>query len=186
MSFNAVILAGGESSRMGRDKAALQINGQTLLARQIQLAREAGALDVFISGRRGGDYSAHDCRVLHDEYMHGGPLAGIEKGLACCNAPLLLVLAVDLPAMTTLVLRSILKGGQDDRGAVPSVAGDLEPLAAFYPRAALAIATRLLTQKRKSVKGFAEACARSDLVRFVDLPESFVPFFVNWNSPEDL
>jgi len=47
MNFSAVILAGGKSSRMGRDKAFLKIGGQTLLARQIQLARELGAARNF-------------------------------------------------------------------------------------------------------------------------------------------
>ncbi|HEY5345385.1 MAG TPA: NTP transferase domain-containing protein, partial [Verrucomicrobiae bacterium] len=57
MNFSAVILAGGKSSRMGRDKAFLEIGGTTLLARQIGLARELGAAEIFISGRAETDYS---------------------------------------------------------------------------------------------------------------------------------
>src|SRR5215469_13467268 len=58
MNFDAVILAGGKSSRMNRDKAFLNIDGRTLLARQIELARQAGAKNIFVSGRSGKDYSS--------------------------------------------------------------------------------------------------------------------------------
>src|SRR6266566_3753822 len=57
MNFSAVILAGGKSSRMGRDKAFIKVGGQPLLARQIQLAQTVGAKEIFISGREDVDYS---------------------------------------------------------------------------------------------------------------------------------
>ena len=106
MNFSAVILAGGKSSRMGCDKAFLEIGGQTLLARQIQLVHDAGAAEVFISGREGVDYSTSGCRVLTDKFPDAGPLAGIERALDTMTSPLLLVLAVDLPAMTAEFLQN--------------------------------------------------------------------------------
>jgi molybdopterin-guanine dinucleotide biosynthesis protein A len=57
MNFSAVILAGGRSSRMGRDKAWPKIDSQTLLARQITLVRELGAVEIFIFGRAEADYA---------------------------------------------------------------------------------------------------------------------------------
>ena len=92
VNFSAVILAGGKSARMGRDKAFVEIGGQTLLARQLALARAAGAREVFISGRADVDYSAFDYRVLLDDFPAAGPLAGIECALAASTLPLLLVL----------------------------------------------------------------------------------------------
>jgi hypothetical protein len=53
MNFSAIILAGGKSSRMGRDKAWLEVGGKTLLARQIELAGPLARSEVFISGRTG-------------------------------------------------------------------------------------------------------------------------------------
>src|SRR5690349_130325 len=87
MNFSAVILAGGKSSRMGRDKAWLEINGQILLTRQIELVQAGGATEVFISGRAGMDYSAFGCRVLQDRFPNAGPLAGIERALDAAIAP---------------------------------------------------------------------------------------------------
>src|SRR6516164_8647370 len=68
MNFSAVILAGGKSSRMGRDKAFLETGGKTLLARQIEIARFAGATEVFISGHADMDYSAFAGQVITDRF----------------------------------------------------------------------------------------------------------------------
>lgn len=185
MNFSAVILAGGKSSRMGCDKAFLEIGGQTLLARQIQLARDAGAAEVFISGRVGVDYSASGCRVLMDKFPDAGPLAGIERALAAAAAPLLLVLAVDLPGMTADFLRTLADDCPENCGVVPRVRGNLEPLAAIYPKAALPLATALLAEKKFAVKNFTARCEQAGLVSFVEFRETATSFFWNWNSPSD-
>jgi molybdenum cofactor guanylyltransferase len=144
MNFSAVILAGGRSSRMGRDKAWLETGGQTLLARQIGLARKLGAAEVFISGRAKVDYSAFGCRVLEDKFADAGPLAGIERALDAMQSPLLLVLAVDLPQMNEDLLRRLSAGAANAFGAIPKLAGHIEPLAAFYPKAAMPLLVKLL------------------------------------------
>ena len=100
MTFSAVILAGGESRRMGRDKAWVEVGGESLIARALVLVRELGLPEVFISGRAGTDYSSMRYPVLFDLEPGCGPLGGIERALQAANSPLLLVLAVDLPGMT--------------------------------------------------------------------------------------
>src|ERR1700736_1502651 len=79
MKFSAVILAGGKSSPMGSDKAVAKLDGGTLLARQIQRTRAAGAAEIFISGRPGVDYSLFGSNVLEDKFQDAGPLAGIHS-----------------------------------------------------------------------------------------------------------
>jgi len=185
MNFSAVILAGGKSSRMGRDKAWLIIEGQPLLARQIQTVRETGASEVFISGRDGVDYAEFGCPVLHDGFLDSGPLAGIERALAVCANPLLLALAVDMPCITSDVLRMLRVHCSQECGVVPRCGGIIEPVAAFYPKAALPMVTDLLRQNLNSVKEFSRNCARLGLARFIDLPKHEAALFANWNSPED-
>jgi len=146
VSFSAVILAGGQSSRMGRDKAWLAVGGQSLLARQVRLLRDAGACEVFISGRAGADYGALGCRVLTDRFPGAGPLAGIEVALDAASAPLLLVLAVDMPHMSADVLQQLVGQCTETTGVVPRLAGAIEPLAAVYPKAALSLVATLLSQ----------------------------------------
>jgi len=186
MNFSAVILAGGKSSRMGRDKAWLEIGGQTLLARQIALVRELGAAEVFISGRTDTDYSAFGCRVLLDKFPDAGPLAGIERALGAAKSALLLVLAVDLPKLEAEFLRRLTAGCLETCGVIPKFASHLEPLAAFYPKAAYELALARLECGDFAMKDFAGACVKSGLARFIELPANEAIHFANWNSPADL
>jgi molybdopterin-guanine dinucleotide biosynthesis protein A len=186
MNFSAVILAGGKSSRMGRDKAWLEVGSQPLLARQIQLARESGAAEVFISGHADADYTAFGGRVLRDKFAGAGPLAGIERALEAATSPLLLVLAVDLPEMNVEFLRRLGAGCGEYVGASPRGDGNIEPLAAFYPKAAQPLAEALLGSDRNAVTAFAESCVQSGLAQFVELPATEARHFANWNSPADL
>jgi molybdenum cofactor guanylyltransferase len=201
MKFSAVILAGGKASRMGRDKAWLEIDGQSLLARQIQLVREAGAQEAFISGRANTDYTRFGCRVLHDRLVDAGPLGGIESALAASSSSLLLVLAVDMPKMQAVLLRELASRCSENAGAVPRVNGSIEPLAAFYPRSAVGLIAELFSASEKSqirressstpVKSprmtqFAEECVRRGLAEFVEITGSATQLFTNWNLPEQV
>lgn len=185
MNFSAVILAGGKSLRMGRDKAWLEISGQTLLARQIVHAREAGALEVFISGRAEADYSMFNCPILQDKFPGAGPLAGIERALGAAKFPLVLVLAVDLPQLSVEFLRRMAARCSETCGVVPKLANHLEPLAAFYPKAAHALALAGLERGDFAVKDFAEDCVQSGVSRFIELDTGEARHFANWNSPAD-
>lgn len=191
--FSAVILAGGKSSRMGRDKAWLEMEGTTLLARQIELVRALGAREVFISGRIGVDYAALGCRVLVDRFQNAGPLAGLESALAATSSPLLLVLAVDMPAMSGGLLEKLRACCAAGRGAIPEVNGRIEPLAAFYPKAAGALALAMLEEARAGSQtqapgptDLARRCVSENLVELIPGPAAEARYFTNVNSPEEL
>jgi molybdenum cofactor guanylyltransferase len=186
VEFSAVILAGGRSSRMGRDKAWLNVDGRPLLERQLALARDLGPVEVFISGRPDTDYAPWHCPVLHDRVAGAGPLAGIAVALEASRTPHLLVLAVDLPRMTREVLDRLLVACAPDRGAVPRFPAGPEPLAALYPKSAAGLAFDQLKSGRLAARAFAESCDRAGLIRFVDLPIEQAACFANWNSPKDL
>jgi len=191
--ISAVILAGGMSSRMGRDKAWLEIGGQTLLARQIKLVQAVGVTEVFISGRAAVDYSAFGCRVLEDRLQNVGPLAGIERALNEMTAPLLLVLAVDMPEMNVAFLEKLRAVCTESCGAIPQVNGRLEPLAAFYPKAAFKLVEEMLDKNRAGSESgapgptdFARECLKRKLATLVETSAAESRYFTNLNSPEDL
>ena len=171
---------------MGRDKAFLETNGQILLARQIQVARETGAVEIFISGRTDVDYSAFGCTVLQDKFSDAGPLAGIERSLDATKLPLLLVLAVDLPEMSTEFLRRLAADCTDNSGTIPCVNKNIQPLAAFYPKVSQPLVETLLRARENSAARFAEQCVRAGLARFYEAALSEEKNFANWNSPADL
>jgi molybdopterin-guanine dinucleotide biosynthesis protein A len=186
MNFSAVILAGGRSSRMGRDKAFLSFKEEPLIQRALRVVREAGADEVLISAREGQDFSDYDCPVVIDSRAGEGPLTGIEGVLECAAHPFLFVQAVDLPHMTAAFIRWLAGHCGSDQGAVPQWAGGLEPLAAFYPVAALPILRDLRAGNRRAAREFAAQCLRAHLAVPVEVPPSYGSCFTNWNRPEDI
>ena len=186
MNVSAVILAGGESRRMGQDKAWVEAGGQSLLARAFSTIRDSGIEEISISGRPGTDYSELHCPVLLDREPGCGPVAGIERALEETSAPLLLVLAVDLPNMTTTLLRRLAAHCDALTGAVPKLKGQLEPLAAIYPRRCRFIALDCLLKRRLAARDFAEACLRERAVKTLAVSGVDVACFDNWNTPADV
>ena len=186
MNLSAVILAGGESRRMGQDKAWLKVGGESLLARAVSTVRDSGIEEMFISGHAGGDYSSLRCPVLFDRELGCGPLSGIERALEAASAPLLLVLAVDLPNMTSAFLRKLAGRCDPLTGAVPRLKGQLEPLAAVYPKRCRFIALECLLKCRHAVRDFADACLREHAVKTFAVPRTDIGCFENWNSPADV
>lgn len=186
MNLSAVILAGGESRRMGRDKAWVTLDGKPLIAHAMEKVHRLGVEEVFISGRAGEDYSALNCQVLFDLEPGFGPLGGIERGLHAANSPLLLVLAVDLPHMTTRFLKKMFTRCDRWTGVVPEMNHELEPLAAIYPKRCHALAFEAIAKSRRAARDFAAACLHERAVRTVPVSAKDAVCFANWNSPTEL
>jgi molybdenum cofactor guanylyltransferase len=129
---SAFILAGGKSTRMGADKAFLEWNGRSLLARALDLARSV-TCDVRIVGSR--KKFAEFAPVVEDGFRDCGPLAGIHAALRASVTELNLILAVDMPFASVAFLRYLL--GQARRAAEAAVivahaGGHRQPLCAIY------------------------------------------------------
>jgi molybdenum cofactor guanylyltransferase len=185
MSFSAVILAGGQSRRMGRDKAFLSTHGQTLLARQLQTLRAAGAAELFISGRADVDYSSYPAHFVRDRFPDVGPLAGIEAALTSATHSRLLVLAVDLPEMPADWLRQMLSDCTDTCSLVPTIHGLAEPLAAVYPRTLLALVQQLLRDGKFALRHFVDCGVQAGQLRLREVAAAETRYFTNWNTPAD-
>jgi molybdopterin-guanine dinucleotide biosynthesis protein A len=183
MNLSAIILAGGESRRMGQDKAWVTVNGQPLIERAVATVRELGIEEVFVSGRPGTDYSAFPCPVLYDLEPGCGPVAGIERGLNAATNGLVLVLAVDLPRMTEAFLRRLVGWCGPLTGAVPRTGEGLEPLVAIYPRRCQEIARKQLLKLNRAARDFAEECRQEQAVKIYRVPHTEEGCFENWNWP---
>ena len=108
-SVTGLVLAGGRSSRMGTNKALLQLNGETLLERAGRKLSAAGCKKILVSG----DYPGYDC-VKDEGFL--GPLAGISAGLQACETARMLVLPVDMPFMMSELLHLLTTFGTDSHG----------------------------------------------------------------------
>lgn len=115
VELSGLVLAGGQSSRMGRDKAALiWADGRSFLDRAVHLLEQAGCARVIVSGERPG----YDC--VPDRWPEQGPLGGIASVLAACpelNGPLLIV-PVDMPQLEISDLVPLQKAAPGRDGAV--------------------------------------------------------------------
>lgn len=99
-AFSVLVLCGGKSSRMGRDKALLELAGETLLDRTVRLGEALGARLVLVSRNQPG--------FIQDQIENAGPMAGISAALPHCDARWLLVLPVDMPLLSTEALKPLL------------------------------------------------------------------------------
>lgn len=170
---------------MGRDKSTLIVDGVPLWRRQLAVLRATGAAEVFISGKADGSYAGAGVEIVEDTRRESGPLAGIASALRRCGEEWLLVLAVDMPAMTPDFLCSLTEAARKGAGVVP-VTDRIQPLAALYPCASLEIAETQLRDGRLKMECFVDELATRSLVRRLDVPGVQWPLFTNWNTPGDV
>ena len=185
MPHNAALIAGGKSTRMGRDKAALILGDRPLWQHQLDTLAATQPAALFVAGKCAAipETAAH---TVPDEWPDCGPLGGIATALSHSTAPWLLVLAVDMPAMTPFYLSTLLAhAARTGRGAVPQLGGRWEPLAAVYPLSALPLARFALAGKDFAMRPFIESARDAGLLDAVEVSESEFPLFANFNTPEE-
>jgi molybdenum cofactor guanylyltransferase len=185
--FSAVLLAGGRSSRMGRDKALLPhpVSGLPLIVHQAATLRAAGCAELFLSVREGADYPLIGPEVprITDDGA-GGPLPVIERALGIITRPVLFLLAVDMPFVTADLVRALVAQSSPDCGVVVRHAGGFEPLCAVYARTTRPVFCHSRREKAYALQPVLAGGVRDGWMLAVD---DFAPAaFVNWNRPEDL
>ena len=180
------VLAGGESSRMGRDKAMLEIAGVSLIARAAGLLQSVtGEPKVVASSTL---YSSLGFPIVADDWPGCGPLGGIATALRVSNTPWNLIVACDLPYLTKawldFLIERALKSTAD--AVVPMNERGAEPLCAMYHKKA---EERIRTALEGGVRKVTDALARLR-VEYVE-PDEWKAFasegllFKNVNSPAD-
>jgi molybdopterin-guanine dinucleotide biosynthesis protein A len=172
---------------MGTDKAALLLNGRTLLQHAIQTVASVTGPQVFILGSQ-HLYSSYG-PVIQDQYPGCGPLAGIHAALSHSRTRFNLVIAVDTPFLSAELLRHIADRAIESGAVVtvPEIGGYTQPLCAVYSREFLPIAENALKSGSfKIVPLFPKdrTCivSEAELARFAFEAE----MFENLNTPGDM
>ena len=152
----AFILAGGKSTRMGADKAFLALNGRTLLARTLELARSVTA-DVRIVGEA-AKFAAF-APAVEDVFPGCGPLGGIHAALRASRAELNLILAVDLPFVPPAMLPFLITRARNSAATVTlaRAGGGWQPLCGIYRREFADIAEKALRAGRYKIDALFDA-----------------------------
>jgi len=187
LNLTAFVLAGGKSTRMGQDKAFVDYSGRTLLARALDLARSVTP-DVHIVGSR--ERFAEFAPVVEDKFRECGPLGGIHAALVASQTELNLILAVDMPFVSTAFLHYLLTQARSTRDAdavVPRAGGRWQPLCAIYRRKFSVTAESALRVGRNRIGQLFDEIR----LRVIDADELqgagfSLDIFQNLNTPEDL
>ena len=131
-----VVLAGGRSSRFRRDKALLEIEGETLLARAVRILRDLAG-EVLVLGPAERATHAPDARVIPDERPGDGPLPALATALREMHGERMIAVATDMPLLNPALLAYLLDRSAGYDVTVPRVGGRTQQLHAVYARACL-------------------------------------------------
>lgn len=186
MTFSAIVLAGGASRRMGREKATMVgPDGRTLLACAVDAVRAAGAEDVVVAA--GDNLTAlagavpDGVTLVQDARPGLGPIGGLEAGLRHAGHPWSIAVACDMPTIDPAILRDLVGRADEAWDAVVPVAdGWLQPLHAAYHRRALPALQAALAENRL---GLTRALDALNVLR-VEAPSGAT--YRNVNTPADL
>ena len=181
------ILAGGKSTRMGRDKAFIEFEGRTLLERALGLARSLTP-DVRIVGAR--EKFAQFASVVEDKFRDCGPLGGIHAALHASQTELNFMLAVDMPFVSETFLHYLIKEARTATEAtviVPRSDGRRQPLCAIYRSRFGDVAGKALLAGRNRIDSLFDA-VETRVIGEEELNRAGFSssIFRNLNTPEQL
>ena len=182
-----LVLVGGASSRMGQNKALLSVGGMRLIERVVQAVRPLGD-DLLLIANEAGPYTFLELPCVPDRQPDYGPLMGLYSGLAAAKYELALLVACDMPFLSTHLLRHMLDLAAGQDVVIPRTEDGQHPLHAVYRRSTClpAIAAAIAQDKRRMI-------AFHDRVRVREIGEEEMrPFdpsglaLLNVNTPEEL
>ena len=180
----AIIMAGGDSRRMGTDKANLTLGDQTLL-QTVTATMQQLFPQVVVSVRQ--PRAGIDLPQVCDEQPDGGPLAGLVASLGQITTPWAFMVACDMPFVVPEVVELLAKYRMQHQAVVPVVHGHPQPLAAFYAASCLKPLRASLAARQKGLRGVLQQLD----VRYVDEAEMLAAdpqlrSFFDLDTPQDV
>jgi molybdopterin-guanine dinucleotide biosynthesis protein A len=186
MTLSAVLFAGGESRRMGEDKATLLFQGKPLWQHELELLRRLQPAEILVSARTDPAWRPNDVDLVLDATPSRGPLSGLAATLTCIQSSHLLALAIDMPFMSADYLQSLGKRIRPGRGIVPMMGDRAEPLAAIYPAEAIVDVRAALRGPDFSLQTLIKRLVGTGKFRSINVAKSDRALFRNLNEPDDL
>jgi molybdenum cofactor guanylyltransferase len=186
MNISAVLLAGGESQRMGKDKATLLFRGKPLWQTQLELLRKLHPAEILVSAKTDPAWRPDDVQLVSDDPPSRGPLSGLAASLAQMRSAHLLALAIDMPLMSESYLRYLCDRIEAGIGVVPKIDNRAEPLAAIYPQEAAGEARAALSATDYSLQTLTSRLVETGKLRAIPVTEQDKKLFLNVNELSDL
>jgi molybdenum cofactor guanylyltransferase len=185
MQVTGVILAGGQSRRMGQDKAFLPFGKGLLIERVIEVVQQVTA-DVILITNTPERYQRFGLPMFSDVIAEAGSLGGIYTGLVSAKTPYSLCLACDMPFVKPTFLRFLCRTAAEADVVIPRNAEDFQPLCAVYSQVCRDPIRHKIEVGQLKITGFFDQVRvrviDGDLLTRYDPPD--VMFF-NANTPEE-
>jgi molybdopterin-guanine dinucleotide biosynthesis protein A len=184
--LSALVLCGGASTRMGRDKARVDLDGETLIERALR-AVTAVAPDARLACGPKARYADLGVPLVCDRFAGAGPLAGLEAGLSAAPPGRVVVLACDMPHADARVLQRLLDHARDndlDVAVLRSGRG-IEPLCAVWSTTVAPLVRAALERGDYGVQALIAALPRVGALA-ADPASSSGDCAANVNTPADL
>lgn len=186
LRVSGVVLAGGESRRLGTRKALVKVGGVALIERVLEPVRQVSN-DVLVVTGDPGPYQHLGLPLVCDAWPGMGALGGIYSGLQMARYPRALVVACDMPFLNLALLRYMISLAEDYDVVIPAPGGLFEPLHAVYSKACLApIEDLLRAGSRRIADLLCHVRVRRLQKEEVDQFDPKGLAFFNVNTPEDL
>jgi molybdopterin-guanine dinucleotide biosynthesis protein A len=147
LPITGIILAGGKSSRMGRNKAFMSWEGEPLIERSLSVFK-AVFQEVIISTNQPELYQKYEVKIVRDNYLDHGPLGGLEASLRASANNYAFFAACDMPFLSENLIRFMASKLDQEDILVPEINGELHPLHAFYHKNCLPIFERHLNDNQ--------------------------------------
>ena len=190
LPVTAAVLAGGRSMRMGVDKTLLDVDGEALLARVVEVVASVCAEVIVVTNRPEAVEQAGipaDVPVLLDEVAYQGPLGGLVTALKGASQDWVLAVGADMPWVNPDVVRALWAARGGAQVVVPLTDKGPEPLLALYHRDCLPAARRVLsTGRRRIVAFFGDVTVVEVPVEALREVDPQLASLFNINTPEDL
>jgi molybdopterin-guanine dinucleotide biosynthesis protein A len=179
----ALVLCGGRSTRMGRDKASLPFGGDTLVTRVVEILR--GVVPDVVLVAREGQAVPDGVAVVRDPAEGLGPLAAIAAGLASLRTDRAFVAPCDVPLLVPALVRRLLEEAGTSLACVPRIEGRAMPVCAVYRREVAAVASALVAggeRRAQALLGHVETrYVEGEALRAVD---PTLASFLDCDTPE--
>lgn len=186
MNISAVLLAGGKSRRMGKDKATLLFRGKPLWKLQLDVLRKLEPEEILLSARTDPTWRPADVQFVADGPPSRGPLSGLAASLANVRGTHLLALAVDMVCMDEKYLRFLCDRIEPGRGVVPKIDNRAEPLSAIYPEEAAGEVRAALSGTDYSLQKLVGRLVENGKLRELAVTQQQRKLFLNLNQLSDL
>lgn len=179
INMTLAILAGGKSSRMGKDKAFLEYRDKSFIENIINKGNKFQEILIVSNNKK--DYEKFNIKVVQDIYKEKGPIGGIHAALVNSKFNKVLCVACDMPLLSEETLVNLSKEKDESEVVIPKINGRLQPLCAIYTKSLI---ERIEENIQKNRKKLIDNIKDFDF-KILDKNNLNKKDFININTPKD-